>query len=40
MVTGYHVDLHIWINGELTVKYVHDIAHEIKDKIMKKYLVY
>ncbi|WOK07284.1 cation diffusion facilitator family transporter [Imperialibacter roseus] len=35
MGTGYHVDLHIWINGDLTVKHGHDIAHEVKDKIMK-----
>ena len=35
MGTGYHVDLHIWINGNLTVAHGHDIAHEVKDRIIE-----
>lgn len=36
MGTGYQVDLHIWIDGSLTVKQGHDIAHKVKDRIMEK----
>lgn len=36
MGTGYHVDLHIWIDGKLSVTDGHTIAHEVKDKIMIK----
>lgn len=36
MGTGYQVDLHIWIDGSLTVKHGHDIAHKVKDRIMEK----
>jgi divalent metal cation (Fe/Co/Zn/Cd) transporter len=27
----YHVDLHARVNGEITVKEGHDIAHNLKD---------
>lgn len=36
MGTGYHVDLHIWVNGNLSVTHGHAIAHDVKDSIMKK----
>ena len=36
MGTGYHVDLHIWIDGDLSVTQGHTIAHEVKDRILKE----
>lgn len=32
----YHVDLHAHVDGELTVREGHDIAHELKDTLLKK----
>ncbi|MDW3212160.1 MAG: cation diffusion facilitator family transporter [Reichenbachiella sp.] len=35
MGTAYHVDLHIWVNGELTVENGHMIAHKVKDRLIE-----
>jgi divalent metal cation (Fe/Co/Zn/Cd) transporter len=32
----YHVDLHIIVNGDLSVKQGHLIAHTLKDHLQKK----
>ncbi|WP_300441605.1 cation diffusion facilitator family transporter [Christiangramia sp.] len=32
----YHVDLHIAVNAEISVKQGHDIAHRVKDEILEK----
>ena len=32
----YHVDLHATVKGTLTVKEGHDIAHQLKDTLLKK----
>jgi cation diffusion facilitator family transporter len=32
----YHVDLHAIIDGDITVKQGHDLAHELKDKLMQE----
>ena len=32
----YHVDLHAMVNGNLTVKQGHDIAHQLKDTLRKE----
>lgn len=32
----YHVDLHAHVNGELSVKNGHDIAHQLKDTLKKE----
>lgn len=34
MGTAYHVDLHIWVDGSMTVREGHSIAHKVKDKIL------
>lgn len=31
---NFHVDLHIAVNAEITVKKGHDIAHEVKDRLL------
>lgn len=36
MGTAYHVDLHIWVNKDLTVEKGHDIAHLVKNTIVKQ----
>lgn len=30
----YHIDLHIIVNADITVKEGHDIAHELKNHLM------
>ena len=35
METAYHVDLHIWVNGDISVEIGHDIAHKVKNEILK-----
>lgn len=35
MGTFYHIDLHIWVNGKIMVEEGHNIAHKVKDKIIK-----
>ncbi|GAA4848037.1 cation diffusion facilitator family transporter [Algivirga pacifica] len=30
----YHVDLHLIVKGSITVRHGHEIAHEVKDKVM------
>lgn len=35
MGMAYHVDLHLWVDGDLTVRNGHDIAHQVKDELMK-----
>lgn len=32
----YHIDLHIIVNGEITVREGHDIAHHLKDTLLEK----
>ena len=32
----YHVDLHATVNGNITVKEGHDIAHNLKDTLRNK----
>lgn len=34
----YHVDLHVIVNGEISVKRGHDIAHDLKDYLQKEIL--
>lgn len=34
MGVGYHVDLHVWVDGQITVEKGHDIAHLVKDRIL------
>lgn len=36
MGTSYQVDLHIWVNGQLTVSEGHDIAHLVKNRLREK----
>lgn len=36
MGTSYQVDLHIWVNGQLTVREGHDIAHAVKNRLREK----
>lgn len=36
MGVGYHVDLHIWVKGSLTVEKGHQIAHEVKNLLMER----
>ncbi|MCM8569986.1 cation diffusion facilitator family transporter [Gramella jeungdoensis] len=33
----YHVDLHIAVDAQISVKEGHDIAHKVKDKILQNY---
>lgn len=33
----YHVDLHVIVNGNISVKRGHDIAHELKNKLLKEF---
>lgn len=35
MGTSYHIDLHIWVDGNIMVEEGHEIAHSVKDKIIK-----
>ncbi len=35
MGTAYHVDLHIWVNGGITVEDGHKIAHKVKDQLVE-----
>lgn len=37
MGTAYHVDMHLWIDGNKTVIEGHDIAHEVKDKLIHEF---
>ena len=32
----YHVDLHIWVNGGMSVKEGHAISHQVKDILLEK----
>jgi len=32
----YHVDLHVIVHGEISVREGHDIAHKLKDYLMKE----
>lgn len=34
MGRGYQVDLHIWVNGDISVRKGHDIAHRVKNEIL------
>ena len=31
----YHIDLHIAVDANITVKEGHDIAHEVKDQVLE-----
>ena len=33
---SYHVDLHLTVDGNISVKKGHDIAHEVKSKIQNE----
>ncbi|MEQ8905312.1 cation diffusion facilitator family transporter [Ekhidna sp.] len=35
MGSAYHVDLHIWVDGELSVEKGHQIAHKVKDRLIE-----
>lgn len=35
MGTAYHIDLHIWVNGRLTVEDGHEIAHKVKNQLVE-----
>ncbi|MEQ9149232.1 MAG: cation diffusion facilitator family transporter, partial [Cytophagales bacterium] len=35
MGPAYHVDLHIWVDSELTVEKGHQIAHKVKDRLIE-----
>lgn len=35
MGSFYQIDMHLWVNGKLTVEDGHEIAHEVKDKIIE-----
>lgn len=37
MGTAFHVDMHIWIDGTKTVIEGHDIAHAVKDDLIKNF---
>jgi cation diffusion facilitator family transporter len=37
MGTAFHIDMHIWIDGELTVTEGHDIAHKVKERLFRSY---
>lgn len=37
MGTGYHVDMHIWVNGQISVVEGHRIAHNVKNKLVEKF---
>ena len=30
---NFHVDLHIIVNGDISIKEGHDISHKVKDKL-------
>lgn len=32
----YHVDMHIWVDGKLSVEIGHEIAHQVKNKLKEK----
>ena len=32
----YHVDLHVMVDGTISVKEGHDIAHDLKDTLREK----
>lgn len=36
MGPAYHIDLHIWVDGNQTVENGHLIAHEVKDRLIEK----
>ncbi len=36
LVNGYLVDLHIIVDGKLSVKEGHDISHFVKDHLLNK----
>lgn len=36
MGSFYQVDMHLWVNGKLSVEDGHEIAHEVKDTIIEK----
>lgn len=35
MGTAFHIDLHIWVNGQLSVEAGHAISHRVKDNLLK-----
>lgn len=37
MGTAFHIDMHIWIDGNKTVTEGHDIAHNVKNLLFKKF---
>lgn len=34
--TGYWMDMHIWVDGDLTVRAAHEIAHDVKNAIRRE----
>jgi len=37
MGTAFHIDMHIWVDGTLTVTRGHHIAHEVKDELFQNF---
>jgi len=37
MGTAFHIDMHIWIDGELTVTEGHAIVHKVKERLFRSY---
>tara|TARA_R110000851_G_scaffold221246_4_gene374031 strand:- start:5590 stop:6483 length:894 start_codon:yes stop_codon:yes gene_type:complete len=37
MGTAYHIDMHIWIEGDKTITEGHSIAHQVKDQLFDKF---
>ena len=37
MGTAFHIDMHIWVEGNQTVTRGHRIAHEVKDKLFRNF---
>lgn len=33
--TAYHVDMHVWVDGQLSVQVGHEISHNVKDYILR-----
>lgn len=37
MGTAFHIDMHIWIDGDQSVRRGHDIAHGVKDELFRNF---
>lgn len=37
MGTAFHIDMHIWVDGQISVAQGHNIAHKVKSKLLDKF---